>query len=114
MRAERWLNDVSSHRGAMRIPPGSHRLIMEHWSRILRPEQKAKLTRVHELQPSPVPQTAASFPECIPDMGRTSWVQCEPTATAARRGQILVLCSAGLHSAWENQDLIPRKAMVIS
>ena len=29
----------------------------------------------------------------------------------ARRGQVLILCSSCLHSAWRNQDVVPRKAM---
>ena len=116
MRAELWcwLNDVPAHRGAMRILPGSHRTIMDHWGRILRPEHKARLPRVHGLQPAPVPPTAPAFPEYIPDIGGTPWNECEPTPAVARRGQILVLCSAGLHSAWQNEDCVPRKAILIS
>ena len=113
MRAELWfwLNDVPAHRGAMRILPGSHRPIMEHWGRILRPEHKAELPRVHGLRPAPVPQTAPHYPEYIPDMGETPWIEREPIPAVARRGQILLLCSAGLHSAWQNEDTVPRKAM---
>ena len=113
MRAELWfwLNDVPTHRGAMRILPGSHRSIMEHWSRVLQPEHKAQLPRVHGLRPAPVPENAAAFPECIPDMGVPPWTEREPIPAVARRGQILVLCSAGLHSAWQNEDTVPRKAM---
>jgi len=112
MRAELWfwLNDVPEHRGAMRILPGSHRPIMEHWSRILRPEHKTKLPRVHGLRPSPDPEDAA-FPEHIPDVGGTPWLECEPKPAVAGRGQLLVLCSAMLHSAWQNEDAVPRKAM---
>lgn len=108
-----WVNDVPMDRGAMRILPGSHRSIMKHWGRVLRPEHKAMLPRVHGLHPSPVREGAKSFPEGIPDLGGTPWVKCEPTPVAARRGQILVLCSAGLHSAWQNQDAVPRKAMLM-
>jgi hypothetical protein len=113
MRAELWLwlNDVPAHRGAMRILPGSHRPIMDHWSRVLRPEHKAMLPRVHGLRPAPVPPTEAAFPEYIPDLDGTPWVQREPIPAVARRGQILVLCSAGLHSAWQNEDAVIRKAL---
>ncbi len=113
MRAELWfwVNDVPEHRGAMRILPGSHRPIMEHWGRVLHPDHKTQLPRVHGLRPQPVPQTAAAYPEYVPDMGDTPWIECEPTAAVAQRGQILILCSAGLHSAWQNQDDVPRKAM---
>ena len=113
MRAELWfwLNDVPENRGAMRILPGSHRSIMEHWSQILTPGQKAKLPRVHGLRPEPVSEKSAAFPEYIPAMGEKPWVEHEPTPAIARRGQLLILCSAGLHSSWENEDTIPRKAM---
>ena len=113
MRAElwMWLNDVPAHRGAMRILRGSHRPIMEHWSQVLTPDQKAKLPRVHGLRPEPVAEKSAAFPEYIPAMGEKPWVEHEPTPAVARRGQILILCSAGLHSAWENEDTTPRKAM---
>ena len=69
------------------------------------------LPRVHGLRPAPASETAPAFPEHVPDMGGTSWIECEPTPAVARRGQILVLCSAGLHSAWQNEDTVPRKAM---
>ena len=113
MRAELWfwLNDVPANRGAMRILPGSHRPIMTHWSQVLTSAQKAKLPRVHGLRPEPVSEKSAAFPEYIPAMGEKPWIEQEPTAASARRGQILILCSAGLHSAWANEDTIPRKAM---
>lgn len=113
MRAELWLwlNDVPVDRGAMRLLHGSHRPIMEHWSRVLTPEHKKMLPRVHGLRPAPVSEKAPAYPEYVPDLEDTPWIEQEPTPAVARRGQILILCSAGLHSAWQNQDTVPRKAM---
>ena len=113
MRAELWfwLNDVPADRGAMRILPGSHRAVMEHWNRVLSSEHKAQLPRVHGLRPAPVSENAPSFPEYIPDIDKLPWVEHQPVPAVARRGQILILCSAGLHSAWQNENTISRKAM---
>ena len=47
----------------------------------------------------------------MPDLGGAPWVEREPVPYVAGRGQILILCSAGLHSAWQNEDSVPRKAM---
>lgn len=115
MRAELWfwVNDVPKHRGAMRLLLGSHRRIMEHWSRVLTPEHKAMLPRVHGLRPNPAATTLA-YPEQIPELTATPWVEQEPMAAVARRGQMLILCSAGLHSAWQNEDTLPRKGLVTS
>ena len=112
MRAELWfwVNDVPEHRGAMRILPGSHRLIMEHWSRILTDEHKKELPRVHGIRPEPKENDPA-YPEHLSDLTGMSWLEQKPIPCTAKRGQILVLCSAGLHSAWQNQDSIPRKGM---
>ena len=108
-----WLNDVPEDRGAMRILPGSHRPIMKHWSRILTDEHKQMLPRVHGIRRNPN-ENHPAYPEYIPDLTDTPWLDQEPVAYIAKRGQILVLCSAGFHSAWQNQDSVPRKAMGIS
>jgi hypothetical protein len=109
-----WLNDVPEDRGAMRILPGSHRPIMEWWDSVLTQEHKAQLPRVHGQRPSPVSPKAPAFPEHVPDLTDTPWIEQEPVPYTARRGQVLVLCSAALHSAWQNQDDVPRKSMPTS
>ena len=118
MRAELWfwVTEVPANQGAMRILHGSHRPIMEHWSRVLSPEHKTMLPRVHGLRPPPVREkkwSYMSYPEHIPDMDGPAWVQREPTPAVARRGQILLSCSAGLHSAWNNEDMVSRKAILM-
>lgn len=115
MRAELWVwvNDVPIDRGAMRILPGSHRPIMQHWSKVLTPEHKAMLPRVHGLRPDPTEKSPA-YPECLPQLSDTLWADQEPVAQVARRGQMLILCSSGLHSAWQNEDTVSRKAMATS
>ena len=107
-----WLSDVPADRAAMRVLPGSHRSILAHWGRVLLPEHKAKLPRIHGVWPVPRPE-CRSYPECIPDTDATPWAEQEPIAAVARRGQLLVACNAGLHSAWENGQTETRKALVM-
>ena len=95
----------------MRVLPGSHRPIMQHWDAVLGDARKAQLPRCHGLGPWPVPETSHAYPEHIPELRDLAWTDHEPTPVTARRGQLLVLCSAGLHSAWQNEDDVPRKAM---
>lgn len=85
---------------------------------VLTPEHKAMLPRVHGLRPAAgaerdrgVADTA--WPERLPPApaGQQPWVEQKPVPMTARRGQVLILCSSCLHSAWHNQDGVPRKAM---
>jgi hypothetical protein len=96
----------------MRVLLGSHRPSMQHWSNVLAAEHKQMLPRVHGLSPSPS-GNSPSFPEHVPPPtdGGPPWERREPSAMTARRGQILVLCSTTLHSAWQNEDTVTRKAL---
>lgn len=115
MRAELWLwvNDVPKDRGAMRVLPGSHQPILKHWSRVLTPEQKAQLPRVHGMRPDPTEKSPA-YPEGVPQLCDVPWADQEPVPQVARRGQLLVFCSTTLHAAWQNEDTVSRKAMTTS
>ena len=129
-----WVSDVPEHRGAMRashhpaqpssaaqqpevarcttgVLLGSHRPSMAHWSAVLTPEQKSMLPRVHGLSPNP-PPGRDSHPEHVPPPASGEpWEHRRPTAMVAKRGQVLVLCSTALHSAWQNEDSVTRKAL---
>ena len=112
---------------------------MQHWGDVLSPEHKRMLPRVHGLNPVARGQSA---PEHVPPPadGAMPWEHRRPTAMTARRGQvgyqpmrshavsilkrgpaeqptpllqILVLCSTCLHSAWQNEDTVARKAMCV-
>lgn len=83
---------------------------MQHWSNVLSPEHKQMLPRVHGLSPR---GNASSAPEHVPPPvdGGPPWEARTPTPMTCKRGQILVLCSTTLHSAWQNEDTVTRKAM---
>ena len=69
------------------------------------------LPRVHGLSPNP-PPGRNSHPEHVPPPASGQpWEQRRPTAMVAKRGQVLVLCSTALHSAWQNEDSVTRKAL---
>ena len=96
-----WLNDVPTERGAMRVLLGSHRPLMRAWDAALTSEHKAMLPRVHGLVPEPK-EGSAAYPERLPPppQGQPPWLEQKPTPMVARRGQVLLLCSTCLHSAW--------------
>ena len=80
-----WISDVTPQRAAMRILPGSHRPIQQHWQRILKPERRALLPRVHGLFPKPSTRYP-SYPEYIPEPDDFKYTECEPTPVAVPRG----------------------------
>eukprot|EP01043_Picozoa_sp_COSAG02_P005751 COSAG02_NODE_158_length_32954_cov_16.416771_6_plen_253_part_00 len=80
-----WVSDVTPQRAAMRILPGSHRPIQRHWEKILKPERRALLPRVHGLFPKPS-TGYPSYPEFIPEPDDFKYTECEPTPVAVPRG----------------------------
>lgn len=108
-----WVEDVPAERAAMRILPGSHIPIMDHWERVLTPEQKRQLPRQHGLFPRPS-VTYPSFPEFIPEPPEFLYSQCEPMAVAVPANTAQIFTQSMLHSSWHNSDTQPRKGFVIS
>lgn len=87
-----WVSDVTPERAAMRILPGSHRRIQQHWEKILTPEHKSSLPRVHGLFPNPSTQYP-SYPEFIPEPDDFKYTECEPTPVAVPRGTAQIFVS---------------------
>ena len=91
---------------------GSHLPIADHWERTIRdPSHLAQLPRVHGLSPGRAGSTYQKIPECSP-LG--PWAEQTPTPAFAKRGQALVFTQALLHSAWQNDDEVSRKAYIMS
>ena len=49
-------------------------------------------------------KASPAYPEHVPNLAGTPWLEQNPVPMVARRGQMLILCSSGLHSAWQNED----------
>jgi hypothetical protein len=107
-----WVNDVPEDRAAMRILPGSHKPIQEHWEQTLTAEHKAWLPRVHGLKPHPSEKDVA-YPEHIPEPEGWRYTQCEPTAVAVRRGTAQIFTQSMLHAGWHNSTDTSRKGFII-
>jgi hypothetical protein len=121
-----WLSDVTEDSGAMRILEGSHRVLARHWQDVLDPVRLSSLPRVRSLRPDPdgwcrrsaaratEPWPLPHFPEGLAEIrGRPRWHEQRPTATVAKRGQLLVLTQGALHSASFNASSSPRKAVTL-
>lgn len=111
-----WLTDATPEGGAMRFLPGSHRRIMEHWGKTLRPERLQYLPRTHGLRPVPetpgAGRTGREGLEAIPELNGQPWGDQQPTAAVATRGQVFIMTGSVLHSAWHNQHSHSRKAIM--
>lgn len=95
-----WLNQVTADSGAMRVLVGSHRLIQQHWERVLNPQRLRFLPRTHGLTPRPKPggrTSGADGTEGIPELSATPWFEQRPTPQIADRGQMLIMTGSVLH-----------------
>jgi hypothetical protein len=96
-----WVGDVTTDMGAMRILPGSHRRINEHWETTLSPHHKAQLPRVHGVRPRPA-ETHNTYPEYLPEPHDFQYTECEPVPVAVKRGTAQFFTQSMLHSASVN------------
>ena len=108
-----WISDVTPDHAAMRILPGSHLPVMQHWEETLGPERKLHLPRVHGLHPAPS-INYPSYPEYLPPHATLDYASHIPTPVAVKRGTAQVFTQAMLHSAWHNSTTEPRKGFTIS
>lgn len=112
-----WVGDVSPDRAAMRVLPGSHRVIMRHWDSVLSAERKQSLPRCHGVLPQPG-TNYPSYPEHIPRsacmLKGLDYDDCEPVPVAVPRGTAQVFTQSMLHTAWHNSTSEPRKGFIIS
>lgn len=85
----------------MRILPGSHRPIQEHFDRVLTPEHRALLPRHQVLRPrqrDTTEQTWSNYPEHIPETAEWPYTECEPMPVAVKRGTAQFFTQSLLHS----------------
>jgi hypothetical protein len=80
-----WVDDVPAERAAMRILPGSHRPIMQHWDAVLTDEHRKSLPRCHGMRAKPDPANA-SYPEGFPAPADWIFSESEPMPVAVKRG----------------------------
>ena len=80
----------------MRILPGSHIPIMAHWDKVLAPERRHLLPRVHGLTPKPN-TSAPAYPEYIPEPDDWSFTESEPHPVAVKRGTAQIFTQSMLH-----------------
>ena len=81
----------------MRILPGSHIPIMAHWDKVLAPERRHLLPRVHGLTPKPN-TSASAYPEYIPEPDGWSFTESEPHPVAVKRGTAQIFTQSMLHA----------------
>lgn len=95
------MDDVTPERAAIRILPGSHRTLGEHW--------EAMLAKHRHGQSLPVPRSG-QHGDYEGDYDQVDFAGQQPFPVSARRGQALVFSQGLMHSAWHNELPLPRKS----
>ena len=84
-----WVDDVPAERAAMRILPGSHRPIMQHWDSVLSNEHRQLLPRCHGMRMLQTPKSP-SFPEHFPEPKNWHYSRSEPVPVEVKRGTVQI------------------------